>query len=761
MTVELFETTAVQAKIATDGKVRMTPAYSGGFLYTRDYDVPSIVDLETLEIGPDVPILLDHKLDRHVGTCTNVSIKNGGIIAYGNVETEEKYLGSRDFLELEKYRRACKPKPSIGVNWCINDPSKQIEWIASDQMVNVNSRDFKGPCVVIRNAKLDHIALVSDGGDPHGRAILAKIKDEICAEASGGTVMVWEDFLVSKELTQELFDALTTEEQDALKLEFDSLSASESVEAEAEGEEATEEVISGSADLAENVQTLIEAPSEEAQTEAAIAIVEAISEIEGASETEDPAVQAKIRAVRAKIREKLGLPARSGGKAVRAAVGPEKRAAKQWRVVRNRMPKSAVRARVGSSVSCSDVYRARFMRSIGCTEDTIANFGFDSGFGGHGYDSKRGERAVNAAIGTRQFSPGRTSFREIVNANFEAVGQPRIGDSEPPVSALRRLNNIHAVNASIGGNSTFDALEVLNASMNALLLQKAAELDPVYKHFVHEVSVDDFREVQYLDAEVIGRMEELVEGGPIAHLKTVPTNMRVQAKSHAAQITVDLINLINDRNLGVLDRAIQQMANIGEQTKNADIMAYVLGLVDGSIKAQDGSNFFSADRGNYFTGSGSNIQDSGTSALKQALKAFRMFTNQNGYPLELTPKQILTGPENEDIFKRILTSERTTEDSDLGDRQIYRDYGLDTVFTSFLSTNFGANDSWWFLQADNAIRPWIGCAVVAGSSGLELEEDQSIKTNSYSRGYRLVSHYGVFSMYPDGVVLSDGVSASS
>jgi len=215
----IFEASFPKPEPTETVRVKFAPLYSGGECDIdgfEEFDGPVIADIDTLEIDTDPPALIDHNPDWVAGKLENIQIETD---ADGNTSvTCDAVVGGSLYAQavLDYFRNGpVNLKPSIGIRR-IRDYN--IEHYTHGETVRVNGRTFRGPVNIVRHGHLSEGSFVTLAGDPNAKAFLAKLKTEVHR-------MTFEDFLNSKGIDPAAFDALSAEEQEALRAEFDALGA--------------------------------------------------------------------------------------------------------------------------------------------------------------------------------------------------------------------------------------------------------------------------------------------------------------------------------------------------------------------------------------------------------------------------------------------------------------------------------------------------------------------------------------------------------
>ncbi len=190
------------------------PLYSGGECDVDGFDYPTVVDIDSLVIEDDCPALIQHDPAMVVGKHRNICKKNtNGLLS---VDSDADVHGTVYAKALLEYidEDIHKPEPSIGVD---RIRSYNTIFHPAGTTAQVNGRTFQGPIYVIYQGHMTEGSFVTLRGDYGAKSLLASLK----LFNKGEKVMTFEEFLASKNITQEQFDAMTPEEQAALKAEFE------------------------------------------------------------------------------------------------------------------------------------------------------------------------------------------------------------------------------------------------------------------------------------------------------------------------------------------------------------------------------------------------------------------------------------------------------------------------------------------------------------------------------------------------------------
>lgn len=780
-----------RTRISRTGCIRFCPAYSGGFLYTDDYQCPSVVDLSTLRLESEIPILLEHSADHPVGVITDVRISDNQIFATGKIAEQQDLLHPEDWVYLQKLKKICKPKPSIGVFYRFDLPSDSGVRIGYGERMEVNGRTFEGEFELIRNASLTEISLVVLAGDPKAQAVLAKRGSFF----RGGSMKTWEEFLTEQGLTQEAFDALGEDEQALLTDQFNALNVDTSaVEAEAEPATTppTEELLDAVEGLADAVSEVAAGEGDASTvTDAGESIAEAITEevlgvmeetpteavaAEACDEKDKESVEASARrlAIKKAVRAKLAkyqlvaatppTRAKASGKATAVKAAAVKKCVEKWRRNLSTM-RPSVRAGVKNPFSGEqnkwDVLLAQYASSMGLNDDAIAKYVFHSVDPSQaGVFKERGERAVHASIATHRHGKGAISFKELVDRSLRLQGLPGITLSESNSSITERMYAAKkpAVRASVGGFSTFDALGALELVMNAKLMDKLKTLNPVHETIVTNYDVDGTSPEKFVDVDLIGKLESATPTGQFANLTMEDSSFEIQTSYKGAVLSVPVANMLNDKNLHAVARAMEQAGEIAIGTKEADFWAQVRGTIAGTYNDIKGETFFSSTHGNLLTGTGYALSN-GESAIDAANELFDLMQNANGQFLANDSSMLLTGSKNYYTAKRLLESNINYQGT-AGSKMLW--FGkYDCLGVPQLTSGAGAggSDTQWLLLSKS--RPFIGCANLNGWNAPQIDRQDDVDLRQWKMNLRVIYFYKFYSMRPESAVLVTGAAEDS
>lgn len=233
-------------------KVKFVPAYSGGKLFTSGITIPEplqigdeiypegtsfpiVVDLATIQLEQNVPLLYAHNSEYRLGHTYSVTCDGKSVSAEGLLESPSEWNQE----VITSFKTGARWQASLGSG--LVDPT-QKEVVPAGEAREINGQTLAGPYIILHRLAIREISIVPAGADPCTEVLLASL--------NGVKIMDFEEFTTSKG-----FDLATLDEANKVALEslFQSLDqpssdqANEKLEAEIPLE--TEEAVA--ADTAE------------------------------------------------------------------------------------------------------------------------------------------------------------------------------------------------------------------------------------------------------------------------------------------------------------------------------------------------------------------------------------------------------------------------------------------------------------------------------------------------------------------------------
>ena len=145
---------AAEATARTDALITGV-AYSGGTFGQTWSGLPLVVDLSTLTIAAQTPLMYNHRYEPEYRLGVINCINDGkAIIFSGEIDTD-KPLGAGIVNEGRKYDWQASIGADVGT-------TKEIE---AGEKETVNGREITGPAAIVRGAKLREVSVVAIGAD--------------------------------------------------------------------------------------------------------------------------------------------------------------------------------------------------------------------------------------------------------------------------------------------------------------------------------------------------------------------------------------------------------------------------------------------------------------------------------------------------------------------------------------------------------------------------------------------------------------------
>lgn len=788
---------------------RFSPLYSGGLLDVDGFDVPVVLDIQSLLIDDNPPALLDHDISQVVGYLKDIS-------KVGNKSVNcQAIVQGTPFSEIvNNYQSAGYTlKPSIGATR-IREQDKIF--VDTDETLDINGRRINGPFWAIYNASLVEGSFVTIGGDQFARAELAARIKYLKANLGGLKKMTWEEFLQSKKVTAESFEAMTDEEKAALKAEFESGG--------------------GSAEAGIDDETVI---IDQKENGSETAIKEAVTEAVAEAIEEMPASEAVGLYVN--IAEEVAnetesqLTAECGEEEIKEE-DKEKVTAKAKRIAAGILKKKMIKAKLKESREIDPVKESRRVNSIkavcsgyGKTGSEIAGKAI-----AHGWDFEKTQKAIKACLaknkgvssmpkqinwsgssggkglrrqdvvtaafaGTCGMKPDKIkkAFKfsdDVINASLEkenrnvtfkrliaesvnsfSPGSVGIGSDQIEAIELMRLHckeqalkqrlNRGSVKAGIG-YSTISATDVLHAVLEAYLLEPLELDEQIYKTITKEIKYTDFNQVDSYLPTLIGELKRISDTGQLEHVGYTTEKFSGGTEPRGAMFSIPETVLINDR-LDVFVELLRQLNNLPEQCIEHDCAATLWGMLDGDITyQQDHQAFFSSARGNLITGADSALSTTGLALAENALDSFK---DKNGNGISSSGSFILCGSKIYPQALRVFQSENLNLVDAIGEKNIYYNAykpvkwkllnsgfanakKADGTTASYLSAKA---DDLWILMRDPQRRPIMHVNKLVGYESPQLKQFDS-DPSVWGTTYQLIYPYRVTSMWADGAVVCQG-----
>ena len=319
-------------------------------------------------------------------------------------------------------------------------------------------------------------------------------------------------------------------------------------------------------------------------------------------------------------------------------------------------------------------------------------------------------------------------------------------------------------NASIGF-STISATDILHAVVQAYLADQESAAPTFYKQITKEVSFTDFNTVDAFLPTLIGELSKISETGQIEQVSY--TTQKISAKTEALGATFAIPQkvLINDQLNAFVD-LLQQFRDLPEKCVEHDVAEYFWRMVDGDVNASDGSAFFSTARGNVITGASYVLSEAG---LNKATEALDSMTDANGAPISTEGAFIVTNSALFATAQRLYASENVNVIDTIGDKNIYA--GVYKPYKwAYLNSGLarakkddGATDSdlqtykatQWYLFRDPQRRPIMTVNKLVGYESPQIKQFDS-DPSTWGTVYQLIYPYSISAAWTDGALVMRG-----
>ena len=773
--------------------IPMTPLYSGGECDVNGFDSPAIVDIETLIFEDEPPALIEHADELKVGRLVN--LRKEQVNGKWQVACEADVHGTIYAKQLLEYLDADIHGlgPSIGIS---RGREYNVKHVPLGQTINVNGRTFSGPVDVLYNGFVTEGSFVSRRGDPEAKCLLAAIRNN----NKGETIMSFTEFFASKGISQEQFDAMTEEEQAALKAEYEALGREGDGTMEASEEDGT------TAPAGDATETLREAAVEVIAEELADATAEEIAVIvqEVTAEVNDlePALGASARIGKAKALAKQKATAlRAKAKQPKANVAMiEQRRIEGLKALQATFKTSYASRIIANAISNGEAVDS-VAKALGTIEKTKpktmqANMGYAIGAPGKGI-SKQDVLTVRLArtMGWKDNDIGKFihfqtegGANKVLNASIRDLNRPVSfkelaiestnsiwpGYLSPHASLMDTLPEMRqacrqkkgamkgnkAMEASLGFSSVF-MTDILYAIISASLELQLEKAPAMYREFTREVTTKDFSAEELYTSTLNGRLRAISETGQLSHLSFGTTKLQYQTDPYGATFAIPEMVLIQD-NLGAFAQLVQQLSELPEESVEHDVAMIFQAMMAGFTKDQGGVNAFFSAANNNIVSTNSRMDENG---IQAAFDAAKKFTNDNGYPLSPIGSFALVPSSLAFDAERLFTSAMLFYGGTGGDNPVRGK--LPHKEWLWLNSNFIPSDAeWrsdylamadkaWLYMADPQKRPAVIVSKLAGYTAPQIKQ-YDMDPNVWGTQYQLIYPYGITPMYTNGAILMTG-----
>lgn len=265
-----------------------------------------------------------------------------------------------------------------------------------------------------------------------------------------------------------------------------------------------------------------------------------------------------------------------------------------------------------------------------------------------------------------------------------------------------------------GEHTTSDFPALVSNAMNKTALSSYQAASSPLKALGRQRSLSNFKTATSIRLGEMGRLEELDESGEITATSRAENGETMQLSTYARGITVSRKLLIDD-DLGMLGDMTAAFGEAAAQTE-ADIL---VAMLTGNPNLRDGTPVFHSDRGNIAASGIALTAESAAAAISTARLAMRGFTGLDGQTLiNVQPKYLLTGPQNETAAEQVLAAiyPATTDDVN--------------VFANKLSLLIEPRitDTSWYIFADPARLATFQYGYLSSAQGVQIQRAEAWST---------------------------------
>jgi len=683
-------------------------AYSGGPIRQWWSDVELYVDLDGVTFASEtLPILLQHMVYERLAHTTSVRIEGGKLSASGVMS------GTSDMAKsvVEDARNGFPFEASIG------GETRTIESVLDGETTNVNGREVKGPCDIIRRFELKEISFVVLGADPNTSSrVAASYAASLLHEPSahGGSDMPFKDWVKAKGLD---YDNLSNHQRDQLKAEYDAEQAQARQVAAA----------SGGADPAPSSAPAPQSTPAPAPTPPVAA--GATSDVQAAVEETRRAVAAetkRINRINAIAAEHKGVED-AGDRAEKAIEAGTDVVAFELEMVRaDRGTVSAVRSTTSSRPD-------RAVEAALCLQNGIPAKSLEAEFG---------EDALHAAHGAELRGIG---LHWLMGETLAAVGE-RMPSGRPNDQTIKAF--FHATRQlEASGASTMSVTGILSNLANKKLLAQYTAGERLADRICEVTDHPDFKVMKTYRVTAGGEFKPVGPDGELKHATMSEEEYENKVDTRGLMMGVTRQQLIDD-DLGAFLRIPAMFGRKARVAENRALAELIL--------ANAGS-FFHADNNNYHAGSNTAF---GIDSLTVAEQTLMDQVDSDGDPLDtmgkilLVPSALKTKAENHMTSDTVTTGENATKM-----RRNPHAGKFDVVASSFLNAQAlaGSSATGWYLLASPMDIPVFQIAYLRGQRGPVIEQGE-MSFEKLGIQFRAYSDFGVAKVDHRGAVFMKGAA---
>lgn len=297
-------------------------------------------------------------------------------------------------------------------------------------------------------------------------------------------------------------------------------------------------------------------------------------------------------------------------------------------------------------------------------------------------------------------------------------------------NAMRFAFGWNGIQASVPGASTLAVSGILSNTANKFLKDAWNAVDQAWRQVSATNPVNDFKTITSYSMTGDLMYKKVAPGGEIQHGTLGNETYTNRADTFALILGIDRRDLIND-DLGAFTKVPKRLGRGGALKFNEVFWTEFLA---------DASTFYSAARGNYDDGADTAFDANGLTAADEIWQAK---TDPDGKPLGLAAKILLVPPAHRIPAKRLMSSQETMKDSDLGSDNPWAGM-FEVVSTPYLANSSftGYSRLAWYMLCDPNELAVIESCFLNGAEMPTIEEVE-LAADHLGMGIRAYHDFGV------------------
>lgn len=332
----------------------------------------------------------------------------------------------------------------------------------------------------------------------------------------------------------------------------------------------------------------------------------------------------------------------------------------------------------------------------------LAN-GLPEKFVAESFKADRRDRVMNEATGSDYRG---MTLKGLLRATIQAAGTStgRFAGLDND-SLIEAADAAHRSLRAAGQFSTISLPGVLGNVARKTMLKAYEGASLTWRSIAAPVSVPDFKSQTSYRMDLNGRFQPVGQDGELKHVGLQESSRSIRLETQGLMIGLTRQMIINDDL-----RAFTKIPQLfGRQAAVAIERAVYTTLLGGLNNV-----LFTAAKGNYITGGGNVLGETGLAA---ALKAFRDMKDANGDPMLIEPQTLLVGTALEFTAKKLMNSSETrntTASTREGTANVFQNLLRPLISPYVNDTTLGGTATLYFLLADPDIAPTVEVGFLNG-----------------------------------------------